>query len=205
MFEDAAPRANDAPRPVAWELNYREGTYPAGSVVNGKVLSGVDAFSNLDGEPWEAPRQYATFGTYTDERGERCEVFDEEYILYLRTAGSQRTEGAFVGGNQSGVNERVADGESFVQIKGKYVTDAEFYRTEDAARRNQRFPNPRLNREQVITKLEEAAALIGPNAVRGIQGAIYTARRLGYSYRVDIAPIVEEPLRVALNAAQQVE
>lgn len=195
LYEDSAPRDNDAPRPRAWVIRYREGTF-----INGEFTN-ADEFSHLDGEPWDAPRRLGTFCTYTDEWGDRREVADDDYILYLRAApeGGARTEGAFVGGDQKGVNDRTGDGESFVQIHGKWVPDGEFYRTQEIVRKDKRFPNAIMNRDEILEMLNGAVADTGMNKLEIIQQAIFDARNMGYPFHPFISDVVEEPLRIELN------
>lgn len=204
-YEDSSSLSNDVPRPKAWTLEYREGTYPAGTIWNGKLLSEVDRFSDLDGEPWEAPRRLAVFCTWTDEFDNRQEVFNEEFFLYLRTTGTSpiATTGSWIGANQAGVDERRRDGESFVQVFGKWVPTAEFNRIERNARFDKRFPAWRGDREAVLSELRIAAAYTGHNKIKVYQSAIFIARNLGYPYESFIAPEIEEELYKSLREKYQ--
>jgi hypothetical protein len=189
-------RESDAPRPSAWSLNFPEGTFPT-------EFTAPDIFSDLDGEPWEAPIAPVLVATYADEWGRRGEVKDgAAFVLYLREAGARRSEGCFVGADQGALDDRITAGESLVAYKGLWVPDAEFDRVRHVAESDRRFPGARATEAEMRTMLEEAAAEPGPNAVATIQSAIYTAQNLGYPWDEFIAPIVKSGLKAALNAGR---
>ena len=186
-------RPSDAPRPSAWAIKYRAGTYP-------DEFTNPDEFSHEDGEPWEAPGAKAVYCTYLDEYGNRREVKDQQFIVYLRTPEVGDTEGTFVGGDSDGVREREIDGESFVTYAGKWLPDAAFERIERNAQLDKRFPAHKDDRDGVLAELRAAAADRGPNRYHVIMQAIYNARNLGYPQDPFIDDEVEDALFAALQS-----
>jgi hypothetical protein len=189
-------RPSDAPRPEAWRIDYRAGSHPT-------EFSKPDQFSHEDGEPWEAPGQYAVYATYLDEDGNRREVSDEPFIIYLRTASPGCTEGTFVGGDEGGLRDREVDGESIAVYSGKWLPDADFERIRKQARFDRRFPASLDDRAGVIAELQAAAADSGRNVYHVIMQAIFRARNLGYPQDPFIDDLVEDALFAAMQARRE--